>query len=137
LDKSTKKGLETLNAEKARVEAEKQKTQEKIEGITVNIALLDIAELIDEWYIAGNKTRFENDKNNLTKVEMVISNLKRNNNIEAEYYIYTTAQNTVVRVRKIGANSFYCLDSIQKQEQVISNNATFKSSTACSGQPLP
>lgn len=133
----TDKGLEYAEDEKAKV-------MTKIEDTVLRLAVLDVTILVDDWYWAGNKTKFEDNSANLAEVGKTINKIKNEKNVRdllIEYHIYSSAtQNYVTKIKVTGSDDFYCIDTTQDlpiPELLSSKDMDFESSVACSGEILP
>lgn len=131
LKESTEKALEVVETKQSEVQIE-------LQNALMKLTTRDISILIDDWFV-NNTTKFEDNGNNLTEVGRILSVLKNEQGIDAKYHIYTTGKNYVVKLQAMGADKFYCMDTVTaiiSAEIVSIEGINFESNLNCRGVEL-
>lgn len=96
-----------------------------------------MALLVDDYSVTvGTGLDFNADQSNVEKVTQILNEIKEKTGRDAEYKIFTTPKNFVVKLRYVGSEDYTCTDSKVTNQVVLQSAVDFSAKLDCSGQPL-
>jgi hypothetical protein len=96
-----------------------------------------MALLVDDYSMTvGTGLDFNADQSNVEKVTQILNEIKEKTGRDAEYKIFTTPKNFVVKLRYVGSEDYICTDSKVINQIVLQSVVDFSAKLDCAGQPL-